>query len=395
MDENSQGARGEKWVKDFANRYGIISSKQYELEKFVKLLSSQLEYKLIRARPFLRIKFAFSDEWLEALNSNRRIPVSSEEKNSFANELLDLCIATDLVVDLRDNSGEKQTIAIDVATNPDSESKKLATIRGQADPNDKPGFNRNQNVPAVRKALGLNKHLILVVNPDNPPNQEQLLNELYAFANSQAKTRSINLHSPTQEQKQSEQIQTTPNQTPQQLWEYYRQQVPPELHDRPIKVAENAAFRALRNGVDIKQIKTMLVIDPSVQQLAKRQGPEAVERYLTTIVNSAQQQLQGWLAWKKEEPRLTAIATLNYLNQKGQDLVGDGKERILKTGHRLTFQDNVLTIAKGDRNILQADKGQIQFNPQREDQELLQELRRGYGSTQQQGQQQQRRGPWL
>jgi hypothetical protein len=50
------------------------------------------------------------------------------------------------------------------------------------------------------------------------------------------------------------------------------------------------------------------------------------------------------------------------------------------------------TIAKGDRTILQADKGQIQFNPQREDQELLQELRQKYGNTQQKKQQQHRGG---
>jgi hypothetical protein len=395
MAQQSQGDAAEEWFREFANQTRIINPKDIPLEQAIALFNSKLQLRLNSARLHVDKYFPFANAWIDLITSNKRLPenASATAKTGLSRKMLDLVLATDVTLTIKDNQGIDHQICVDVTADPVKESGKYNTIQGKREDGDPGKFNRNQNLPAVRKALGFDKHLVLVINPNIPPETEKLLAELYAFANSPAKTRSINLHSPTPKLTQSEQIQTSSNQTPQQLWEYYRQQVPPEVHDRPIKVAENAAFRALRNGVDTEQIKAMLVVDPSVQQLAKRQGPESVDHYLTTVVNSAQQQLQGWLAWKKEEPRLTAIATLNYLNQKGQELAGDGKEKVLKTGHRLTFQDNVLIIAKGDRTILQIANGQIQFTPQREDQELLQELRRGYGNIQQQTQQQQRLGP--
>jgi len=112
---------------------------------------------------------------------------------------------------------------VDVTTNPNLEGEKLDTIRGKKDPSDPPNFNRNKNLPAVRRELGINKHLVLIVNPDCFPEPELLLGQLYAFANAPAKTGSLDLWMPTPELSFSLEQAVIPPLTPQQLWNQYSQ----------------------------------------------------------------------------------------------------------------------------------------------------------------------------
>ncbi len=178
----TKGAKAETWVKAFAQQYGILLTTPFSLEKVVTLLENQLQYKLVLAKPYVRKEFALANEWIDSIVAGKKVLGSIEEKTKLASKLLDLCVATDVVLRLKDNKGIEQLIAVDVASNPNSEQSKLDTIRSKRDPKDTPGFNRNQNLGQVRQALGITKHLILVINPDNPPARESLINAVYAFA---------------------------------------------------------------------------------------------------------------------------------------------------------------------------------------------------------------------
>lgn len=207
---NTKGVKAEEWVKDFAQQYRILNTIPLSLEKVVLLLENQLQYKLALARPHVRKEFGLANEWINSIISGRRVSGNIEEKGKLASKLLDLCVATDTMLRLKDNKGNEHLIAVDVASNPNSEPEKLDIIRGKRDTKDSPGFNRNQNIGQVRQALGITKHLILVINPDNPPAREQLLNTIYAFANQAAKTGSINLYSQPPQVALSNQVSSPP-----------------------------------------------------------------------------------------------------------------------------------------------------------------------------------------
>lgn len=193
MSQNpTKGAKAEIWAKAFAQQYGVLDTTSFSLEKVVTLLENKLQYKLVLAKPYVRQEFALANEWIDSIVAGRKVSGNIEEKNKLASKLLDLCVATDVILRLKDNKGIEQLIAVDVASNPNSEQSKLDTIRSKRDPKDTPGFNRNQNLGQVRQALGITKHLILVINPDNPPARESLINAVYAFANQITKTGSLN-----------------------------------------------------------------------------------------------------------------------------------------------------------------------------------------------------------
>lgn len=202
----TKGAKAEEWTKAFARQYGILLATAFSLEKVVTLLENQLQYKLVLAKPYVRKEFALAQEWIESIVAGKKVLAPIEEKSKLASKLLDLCVAVDVVLRLKDNKGNEQLIAVDVASNPNSEQSKLDTIRGKRDAKDTPGFNRNQNIGQVRQALGITKHLILVIDPDNPPKSEQLINAIYAFGNQVAKTGALNFYQGLTQEKGLERV---------------------------------------------------------------------------------------------------------------------------------------------------------------------------------------------
>lgn len=103
-------------------------------------------------------------------------------------------MATDVILGIRDNLGRENLISVDVTSDPAKFKGKLNTIQGRREDGEPTKFNRSKNLPAVRKQLGIDKHLVLVINPNHPPDRQVLLSELYAFTNQQTKTGVINLH---------------------------------------------------------------------------------------------------------------------------------------------------------------------------------------------------------
>jgi len=100
------GTVAEEWLKDLAGRHGILSSKVFSLEKVAPLLNTKLQSKLTLARPYLDRKYALASQWLNSiLLEHRKAHGSVQEKAELAAWLLDLCVATDAVLSLRDNRG--------------------------------------------------------------------------------------------------------------------------------------------------------------------------------------------------------------------------------------------------------------------------------------------------
>lgn len=323
---NTKGVKAEEWVKDFARQYQILNTTPQLLEKVVSLLENQLQYKLALARPHIRKEFGLANEWINSIVAGRRVSGSIEEKAKLAEKLLDLCAATDIMLRLKDNRGNEHLIAVDVASNPNSETKKLDIIRGKRDAKDSPGFNRNQNIGQVRQALGITKHLILVINPDNPPAHEQLLNTIYAFANQPAKTGAINLYSNVPQWALTDQISLSPQSA-------FQVQLDPNLA-KVLSLIERLSDKELINTVQRVQnyfasmppspptqaeqltvqqeIKELL---PQIQSLWQRQ-----ERQVEIVEAMQKNPLRAW-----DKKYDAAMAELQQTMQLIKETIGDRK----------------------------------------------------------------------
>lgn len=278
------GKATENWFREFAKTYGVLSDVEFPLERVVKLLDEKLPFKLSHARPHLSSKFPFANEWIDdILSQTGRVGGTPQEKAGLATLLLDTAMATDAIVVLRDNQTKQQVIAVDVTCNPTLEERKLNIIRGQRDERDFPGFNQNQNLPVARKDLGIHKHLILVLNPKQPPQPEQLLNALYALANSPSKTASINLWSALTEVSQTHQAKTNQIQTPQVLWRNYSQEASTDSHiQRQIAITH----KALRDGHGKQQLAAILACDPFVRKIQRDQGLQKARNHIQLVIRS-------------------------------------------------------------------------------------------------------------
>lgn len=277
-----KGIQAEEWVKDFAQRFHILNTTPFSLEKVVSVLDNLLQFKLVCARPYLAKECSNTHRWIDTILSGKRVSQSLEEKGILAGVLLDKCMATDLVLCLKDTRSMKHLIAVDVTSNPNLEQAKLNIIRGKKDSKDIPGFNRNQNIGEVRAILGISKHLILVVNPDNPPNHEQLLSKIYAFVNQPTKTGSINEWQPTLEQK------VVPFQTPEELWSKYDREVDTRS---PLQRQIEIIKKALHDGHHEK-LSAIVACDPFVQKIQQEQGIEKARYHIRLVINAVVAQLQ-------------------------------------------------------------------------------------------------------
>lgn len=197
--QEPQGKAVEKWVKEQARKQHLTFSPSFNLEKVVELLDTKLQRRLMLARLYLDQKLPYGNDWVDLILNNKQLPAraSAQAKNDLVEKLLDQALATDLVVAVNNNQGQKCIIAIDVTCDPTKEKSKLNTIQGKREDGDPSKFNRNHNLPSVRKQLGINKHIVLVLNHKQLPEEEIIVNELYAAANLQSQTRIVNLHSHT------------------------------------------------------------------------------------------------------------------------------------------------------------------------------------------------------
>lgn len=270
MAEKSQGELAEDWVKQFAKNNRILSTQGYPLEQVVAAFNDKLQLRLHSARLHVDKFFPFANEWLDLILSNQSLPErsSQQSKIELTNKLLDLVLATDLVVTLKDNRGQNHVIAIDVTADPQKEQEKLNTIQGRRKDRDPIKFNRNRNIPEIRGSLGINKHLVLVVNPNSPPTYERLLAELHGFANVSAQTRSINLWVPSPEISRTQQEVASANPTFQELWRKYSKGA---INSSDIQRQVAIAERAFTDGLQTR-LPGILACDPFVQKIQREQG---------------------------------------------------------------------------------------------------------------------------
>lgn len=194
MTEASAGKIAEQWFREFAVASRLQSKIQVPLEQIVRLFDSKLQARLTSARFHLHKYVIYGNEWIDLILSNQKLPEADPQAQHFLSEkLLDLVLATDELLVVKDNQGAEHLIAVDVTADPGKEGGKHNAIQGKRKDGDPRGFNRNANLPLVRKELGIDKHLVVTINHLKPPSYETVIGEIFAFANQSRKTAAINL----------------------------------------------------------------------------------------------------------------------------------------------------------------------------------------------------------
>lgn len=276
----------ENFFKDFAIRAGILELNISKLEDIVRLFEEKLPYKFAKAERYIREDYPSVSEWFHnILNQKALPPIREDIKEKVTNRLLDLVIATDAVVKVRANDGIERKIAVDVTANFNRKQEKVDKIRGISG-SLKKSVNHNQNLPEVREALGIEKHIILIMNnmTDQLPSFEKLLAEIYSFANVQSKTRVLNLRSINNEQQLN--WQKDVEEDPQRLWLQHSQGLTSKI---PLERSIEVAHRAIHRGFTRDVILKMLVLDPEYKRLVNQNKGDRInaDKYASLIYTKA------------------------------------------------------------------------------------------------------------
>lgn len=276
----------ENFFKDFAIRAGILELNISKLEDVVRLFEEKLPYKFAKAERYIREDYPSVSEWFHnILNQKALPPIREDIKEKLTNRLLDLVIATDAVIKVRGNDGIERKIAVDVTANFNREQEKVDKIRGISGSIKKP-VNHNQNLPEVREALGIEKHIVLIMNnmTDQLPSFEKLLAEIYTFVNVQSKTRVLDLRSINNGQKLNWKLDVESD--PQKLWLQHSQGLTSKIPlERSIEVVNRAIHRGFTKDVILK----MMVLDPEYKRLIyQNQGDRLnADKYASLVYTKA------------------------------------------------------------------------------------------------------------
>ena len=388
------GIELEDWFRSFAQRTGILDTQSFKLEEVVKLFDRHLNKRFADARPHIKVDFPYGNEWIDTILQGRPLSkVDDRIKQQLASKLLDLTLATDLVIKVKDEAGKDIRIAVDVTWNNSRKSEKIGKVRGLPKRNQET-TNQNQNVPVIRKRLGITKHLVLVFdNQTNKlPNDEKLLFEINNFAKANSLTNLVNFRNlPEQERFDWESYACDPK----KLWD----ECSPGIKERTaIETSVTIATKAMRKGHSPETVSQMMVHDPEYKRLLKlNQGalmhPEGYARF---IVQKASDLLNRELANPKTQHDMN-LRGLNavraIISTAGEGI--DGKQVFESSKYELTQQGSAFSLhdTVGQRGtILEFSQGVLEGSITGADGRELEKLNQSF-QQEQDSQQQKRQQP--
>jgi hypothetical protein len=351
------GAETEKWFKKFTEDTSIDSTVDCRVELLVRLLDRELNSRLINAQIRIYKDLPKGGEWIDTILSGKTPnPFTELEKNRLLEYLCDKVIAIDGVVELIDNKGSPQKIAVDVTIKESEEQDKLAKIQGRPTSKQFKNAEDNRNIPAVRKILGINKHIVLVLNSyrHKLPSYDYLLNQLQSVANTKGNTKSLNLAEIPEGQRY---IWTqTARVSPKQMWDRYSQG---ERNQTKAKISINACIKAIRAGYDREIVGEMLKNDPQCQAYIGR-GKDNSAKYIDSIYTLALQGIdqensrglapENQATGEEERKRQELTKTIETL---GKQLAALGREgRYTDQVMNAELRNNQLVLASKDGRVL-------------------------------------------
>lgn len=260
MKEVLTGFELEKWVEQFALKAKIAAPTLPSASTVLKTAEQYLPKRLDNALMFIDGSIPDGKELAESLLRRPDLILPAAEDQQLSRYVLDKAIATDILLQFKNQSGRYVRLAVDVTSDTSAKQLKLDRIKGFPSPKDKMGTNRNFDFSKARDALGIDKHLILVLNSKSVrlPSHEKLLREIQAFANSPEQTKLTDL----QNVKPSELYFAESRflKDPQRLFEKYQGQFTPS--SSPGKQLKELANFAILDGHPKERVRDIVLQHP-------------------------------------------------------------------------------------------------------------------------------------
>ena len=382
----------EKWFKSIAHKAGILDTRRFKLEEVVGLFHRDIPERFKLARMNIDLDYPYGNQWIDRILEGRSLQISEKVKAEFTDKLLDLALATDAVVKGKNVEGKEIRVAVDVTWNKSKKNEKVQKIRGNSKPQ-KDGIEINKNIPKVRKQLGLDKHVVVLLEnrTDQLPSPEKLFSEINTFAEGKALTKVINLRNlPLHERFNWESYACDPK----KLWD----ECSPGIKERTAtETSVTIAAKAMRKGHSPETVSQMMVHDPEYKRLLKlNQGalmhPAGYARF---IVQKASDLLNRELANPKTQHDmnlrgLNAVRTIISTAGEERDekqVFESSKYELTQQGSAFSLHDTVGqrgTILEFSQGVLE---GSITGADGRELEKLNQSIQQGRDSQQQKRQQ--------
>lgn len=350
------GFEVEEWFKTFAKASQIHYQHDYSLKSVVNLLEAKMPTRLQKSRDRLYSDYPEGNEWIDTiLLASNKPAIPSKTKDEFVLYLLDTVVSTDCLIEVNSNRDHTQRIAVDVTTDAREEIAKISRIRGRPEKSDRSGENRNINYGSVRKAFGIDQHLILILNRDKRllPSYDKLLSELQSFANSPSKTNVINLANvPEQDRFINQKLP----ESSQQIWNRYNQEL--NLKDPAQRIRE-IATRTYQDGLERETAIEVLLKDPFFQGMESR--PAQAQKLATKAIERIwPEQEQAQSAPKpKEKPKpedwpiyASAIGHGHVIQARAKKVVAAYQEgKRLEPRDRISLKNTFSKFKKGLASI--------------------------------------------
>jgi hypothetical protein len=349
MARTLNGFELEDWVKDFAKKAGILNERAFKAEQTIVLFHQSLNQRFTWAKFEIDTQFVDSEKWIEqALNKQPLTGISNQVKNDFVNRLADLVIATDLVVQVKNSSGQTLQIAVDVTSDKKELDNKLRKIKGY--PTKDMVSKANKNIPEVRATLEIDKHLILLLDRTKNllPSPETLLNAIYSFAESPSITRATDLTNLEPKDRYNWRVEYEAD--PERMWKKYSQ----SFNTKPSALLGlEAAKHALRENHTPKAVLNMLTQEPQYREYLRRDGGDRAraDTYAQRLLTKAQSDLEQL---RVEDAGAIAQGIQFLLENRGQ----------AKEDGSIEYEGNTLRFSGNSSEILAQDikSGAITFH---------------------------------
>jgi hypothetical protein len=353
-----------RFARDFVINYSLDSSPNKQLN-FVQTLDSLLSTRLRDGIYYGDQPFTAGDEWLSEIQANRLPPAlrNAELASQWTAFLSDRVLAMDSIIRINNNSGKAVIIGVDITVNPQPKNleEKLAKIRGlKTNPNKE--SNDNKGIPKVRQALGIDKHIVLVLPGDTErfPSFDVMLDRLHAAANEPAQTKLINLAELPLEQtldwkQHFEQVQ------PLNLWKFYNNKFAEKeghLATGSIRDLQKVAALAVSDGV--RKEKIVLALQQSPWYKEQAASPRQKERDFAE--QTLDQMIEKLIDAKEIQNanQSISIPEQNYQPTRGELLRWHGAAEVAQD---LEAKEVSVTLLRQLKSEFQAAGGQEQVPP--------------------------------
>lgn len=258
------------WIQAFAKQFEMAGSISMPVEEIIQTLDLYYQRRLSSIRANINNDYPQGTQWLNAAISGMQLDLEPNVKQRFQDYLLERALNTDALLQITTAEKDQLTLAIEIHQSEDEERGPIYS-----------------NIELIRKLLGIDKHLILILDSElnQMPKHSLLLERIKTFAIDPTHPKKVNFSNldPWDIHNWQAELAEDPN----RMWKTYCHGIAASASNL---IALEAAKRAFRNNHTSRSVFAMLTQEPTYRELLKRDrgNPKFADRHAQAICFSAE-----------------------------------------------------------------------------------------------------------